>query len=172
MRRVYAKIRAKQLQNWVSTWASDANRGGMRGTCVQDTTVSMTLRLEDAAVDNKSISGAVADVRKCFNRLPRHALFALIRMLLQNTHWVKSWEVMVNHTDRVFGAVGCESEPMVINTGVAEGCPLSCAMMCLTNERLARCIVSRIPRHEQGKVELYLYADNWQLEGRHGKRNC
>ena len=26
--RVYAKIRAKQLLDWISTWASDANRGG------------------------------------------------------------------------------------------------------------------------------------------------
>jgi len=40
--RVYAKIRAKQLLDWISTWASDANRGGMRGTCVQDTTVTLT----------------------------------------------------------------------------------------------------------------------------------
>ena len=37
--------------------------------------------------------------------------------------------------------------------------------MCLTNECLARCIVSKIRRHVRGKMELYLYADNWQLKG-------
>ena len=45
---------------------------------------------------------------------------------------------------------------MEINTGVAEGCPLLCAMMCLTNECLARCIVSKVPRQVKEKMELYL----------------
>ena len=43
--RVYAKIRAQQPLHWISTWACEANRGGMRGTCVQNTTVTMTLKL-------------------------------------------------------------------------------------------------------------------------------
>lgn len=54
---------------------------------------------------------------------------------------------------------------MRFNTGVAEGCPFSCAMLCLTNECLARFIESRIPRQVQGRVELHLFADNWQLKG-------
>ena len=38
-------------------------------------------------------------------------------------------------------------------------------MMCLTNECLARCIVSKILMHVRGKMELHLYVDNWQLKG-------
>ena len=158
--RTWATIRGRQLLAHLGTFAPELLYGSVRGRSSSDMWYQMQLAIERTLLDGDQCVGAIADVTKAFNCLPRQPLIRAAIRLGVPACIIKPWVGMLTQLQRHFIVRNAYGPGLTSVTGFAEGCGLSVAAMLLCNLVLHRYMSLAEP-----SVRLWSYVDNWEITG-------
>lgn len=158
--RTWATIRGRQLLLHLGTFAPELLFGSVQGRSSTDMWYQMQLAVERKLLDGEPCVGAIADVTKAFNCLPRQPLIRAAIRLGIPACIVKPWVGMLTQLQRHFIVRNAYGPGLTSVTGFAEGCGLSVAAMLLCNIVLHRYMSLAEP-----SVRLWSYVDNWEIVG-------
>ena len=158
--RTWATIRGRELLNHLGKFAPELLFGSVRGRSSTDMWYQMQLAVERTLLDGDQCVGAIADVTKAFNCLPRQPLIRAAIQLGVPACIVKPWVGMLTQLQRHFIVRNAYGPGLTSVTGFAEGCGLSVAAMLLCN-----IILHRYMRIAEPSVRLWSYVDNWEILG-------
>ena len=127
--RVYAGIRAGQILAQLSARADMFQSGFLRGRQAQDVWYFVGSCLEVSFQTGTEVFGAVADLVKAYNTLPRKATFHVLRRLGLPAWFVTLWSRYLDNFCRYFLVGKCVGPAILSSSGYPEGCPLSCVAM-------------------------------------------
>ena len=127
--RIYAGIRSGQILAQLSTRADKFQCGFVRGRQASDVWYLVGVCLELAMQQSTPLFGAVADIVKAYNALPRHPAFEFLRLLGVPSWFLSIWSDHLKQFTRHFVVNGEVSPAIQACTGFPEGCPLACAAM-------------------------------------------
>jgi len=72
--RIWGKVRLRQLQAWVDTWACPQLFGGPKERSPDTAAWLLALELEHAPAHSVHVSAQATDIYKCFDQLPRETI--------------------------------------------------------------------------------------------------
>ena len=127
--RVYAGIRAGQILAQLAERADQFQSGFLKGRQAQDQWFFVGTCLEVSAQTGTPVHGAVADLIKAYNTLPRKATFHLLSRLGLPAWFVSLWSNYLDSFCRYFTVGRSLGNPIFSTSGYPEGCPLSCVAM-------------------------------------------
>ena len=156
--RTWSSIRAKEALQYLVNIAPPTLYGNLPGRSAGCVWYQMQLAVEQAHVDSTPLVGALLDLSKAFNTLPRPPVFALAIRLGLPRALVVAWSGAVAKLARRFRVRGATGPPLASFTGFPEGCALSCVAMLLVDFALHR-FVDGVSR----PGVLQTYVDDWQL---------
>ena len=104
--------------------------------------------------------GALADLSKCFNNIPRIPVFVIAKKLGLPDRICQPWQQALLSMERRFCVNGAVSKPHTSSCGFPEGDPLSVVAMVLINISLDRYMKIQAP-----SLRCWTYVDDWQLTG-------
>ena len=156
-------------RNWSSIRARQALKhlvehspAGCYGNLPGKSTVQVWYQIQSIIEDNhhlgKFTAGAVLDIEKCFNHLPRQPLLDACEHLGMPTRIVKAWQCGLASMQRRFSIRGSTGPAIQSSTGFAEGCPLSVVAMVAAN-----CAISKWMELKTPKVQLWSFVDNIEV---------
>lgn len=114
--------------------------------------------IEEHAFTGSSLSGAMIDIIKCFNRLPRTPLLAICVHLGLPKKVVNAWGKALVNMNRRFVIRGGTGPPLRSSTGFAEGCGMSVISMVAANVLTAAWLQQKMPT-----AQLWSYVDNLEV---------
>ena len=127
--RIYAGIRSGQILAQLSKRADRFQTGFIQGRQASDVWYLIGISLELAMQQSTPLFGAVADIVKAYNSIPRTPTFEFLRLLGTPEWFLRVWASHLQNFTRFF-IVHNEASPEVLAcTGYPEGCPLACAAM-------------------------------------------
>eukprot|EP00435_Cladocopium_sp_Y103_P038590 s1356_g10.t1 len=165
--RTYSSIRTKQILRWIHSFAPDGLFGNMPHQSTVQVWRALAEQIEHANYFDCQWTGAVTDVTKCFNTLPRHVVYFLGRHLGLPEHFMKSWHHNLSMLQRRFIVQGSCSPAIDSQTGYAEGDPLSVAAMAILN-----CAMHHVVTSQVSPVRVISYVDNWELQSSQPEATC
>ena len=158
--RLWGSIRARQILTHLATNAPEELIGNRprRETAhvwyVVSSLVECSLSVEEPLV------GAVADITKCFNTLPRVPIFTLARLVGIPVPICQAWHRALGQMERRFSVSGCIGRSLLSSCGFPEGDALSvCAMFLVNlaqNAYMSQCRID---------IRAWSFVDDWQLTG-------
>ncbi|CAE8641629.1 unnamed protein product, partial [Polarella glacialis] len=155
--RTWSGIRSKQAPAWLATWLPATCAGFVPGRSAEDVWMSIQLEVEIAVQNHEPIGGAVADVVKCFNCLPRGLVLALATHIGVPNRIMVPWGSVLTGLRRRFRHRGAVGRSLQSWTGFPEGCGLSCVAMIVVDMMLDVYLGTQIPT-----AVVWTYADNWE----------
>ena len=158
--RVWATIRARQLLRHLIKFAPDHLYGSIPKKSAEDMIVALQLSIEASYAFQVPLSGAVIDLIKCFNTLPRIPLLAIGRLLGMPQGLLQAWTASLVQLQRRFKVRGAIGPILGSSTGFAEGDPLSVAAMFIFN-----IVADRYSSLQAPRVNMWSYVDNIELTG-------
>jgi hypothetical protein len=127
--RVWAKASLERLREWIQTWACDEHYAGTGSDGAEDAWWLTSTIFEQAALDGTQLTGAVADIYKCFDQILRDLLKEQLdvggmprRISEPYLRFMDSLKVR----NSLAGALGAPYQP---EAGIPQGCPLSMMMI-------------------------------------------
>eukprot|EP00435_Cladocopium_sp_Y103_P071758 s627_g38.t1 len=125
-------------------------------------TTNMWMTLQQVIEGNFSsglpTNGAVLDIIKCFNHLPRIPIFGILRHMGAAPPVLHAWHLALTMMERRFAIRGSVGQALKSSTGCAEGDSLSVVGMVAINEFLAQWMLRKAPQ-----VRLISFVDNLEL---------
>lgn len=158
--RVWSTIRGRQLLRYLENFVTDDMFGSIKGRSAVTMWYSLQMQLEQGMIDDESQVGAILDVVKAFNCLPRMPLLRAAIVLGVHPSLIRAWTGMLTKLSRRFIVRHACGPPLVSTTGFAEGCPLSVGAMLMCNIVLHHYMNKLTPQ-----VSMQSYVDNWELKG-------
>eukprot|EP00438_Fugacium_kawagutii_P014107 Skav225593 [mRNA] locus=scaffold1527:143456:147109:+ [translate_table: standard] len=158
--RNWASLRAKALLRALRDCVPPGLRGNMPGQCSMRIWYDLQSQLEACHYQQIPLTGAVGDLVKAFNQIPRRPVFQIARRLGIDEDFILTWEAAVSSISRRFYVDSQPSEAVFSHTGFPEGCPLSVVAMTLINLATHRWLEERCPR-----VTMISYVDNIEIIG-------
>ena len=154
--RCWARYRSTEIVEWLSSKLPPTIAGGVKGMSVTDITAMVAHYLESSFDQGLPRLGAVFDIVKCFNALPRFPLLWMMIHLGINPCYVQAYENMLASFTRTFLVQGMAGVAEHSETGFPEGCSMSViAMTCMAY--LAHEVLSK-----DGTCA-FVFADNWSF---------
>lgn len=158
--RVWSTIRGRQLLRYLEHFVTEDMYGSIKGRSAVTMWYNLQLQLEQGMIDQENQVGAILDVVKAFNCLPRMPLLRAAIALGVHPSLIRAWVGMLTNLSRRFIVRHACGPPLVSTTGFAEGCPLSVGAMLLCN------IVLHTYMHQlTPTICMKSYVDNWELVG-------
>ena len=114
--------------------------GYVPGRRACDLWATLQLALDSARLTKQCVSGYCADLVKCFNRLPRVPLLALLRHFGLDPGVAQAWENALHGLERRFRIFSNVGPARLSDTGFPEGDPLSILAMLAFNATFDRYI--------------------------------
>ena len=158
--RVWSTIRGRQLLRFLENFVTNDMFGSIKGRSAVTMWYNLQLQLEQSMIDEENKVGAILDVVKAFNCLPRMPLLRAAIVLGVNPGLIRAWTGMLTSLSRRFIVRHACGPPLVSTTGFAEGCPLSVGAMLICNIVLHRYMHRIAPQ-----VCMQSYVDNWEILG-------
>ena len=158
--RTWASLRGRQLLNHLSELVPVTLCGNVSGRSATDVWYHMQSLLETNMLDNTPACGAIADVCKAFNCLPRWPILRAAVKLGVTPGILRAWVAHLTQLRRHFIVRQSCGPPLGSHTGFAEGCSLSVCGMLITNVILHRYFQLAHP-----SIKLWSYVDNWEVSG-------
>lgn len=158
--RNWATFRAKAMLKALQRIMPPGLRGNMPGQCSLQIWYDLQGQLEACHYQQVPLTGAVGDLIKAFNQLPRKPVFHVARRVGFPESLIRTWEAATEGISRRFYVEGQPSEAVLSHTGFAEGCQLSVVAMALTNLIRHRWMEERCPA-----ITMTTYVDNIELQG-------
>ncbi|CAE7816157.1 Pol [Symbiodinium sp. CCMP2592] len=122
--------------------------------------LELQLSIERAHIKGKPLVGALLDLSKAFNSLPRAPVFALALRLGLPRELVTAWSSAVAKLARRFQIRGATGPVLPSCSGFPEGCALSCVAMAIVDFALHLFVGKRADPEV-----LSTFVDDWQLIG-------
>ena len=144
--RTWATIRAKQCLNELASLAPYSLLGNIPRRSAKQLWFHVQSLVEHAHMTGGKISGALIDIVKCFNMLPREPLLQIAIHLGIPAEVVKPWANALHQVQRRFQIRGGTGPSIASSTGFPEGCPLSVVAMVITNILCDSYMYHRFPR--------------------------
>ena len=158
--RVWSTIRGRQLLRFLENFVTEDMYGSIKGRSAVSMWYGLQLELEQGMIDGETKVGAILDVVKAFNCLPRMPLLRAAIVLGVHPALIRAWTGMLTQLSRRFIVRHACGPPLVSTTGFAEGCPLSVGAMLICNIVLHHYMHNLAPC-----IRMQSYVDNWELAG-------
>ena len=130
--RTWGSIRARQLLKHLETIAPVTCTGNLPGRQASQVWMGILVEIETSWNQGTPVSGAVIDLVKAFNLLPRIPVLEILGHLLVPPQILRAWGSALIGMHRRFKLRNCVGPPLQSCTGFAEGDALSvCAMLCI-----------------------------------------
>lgn len=156
--RNWASIRSKEILHHLTPLLSSFSYGNIPRRSTTDMWLGLQQEIESNLANDQPTSGAVLDIVKCFNHLPRIPLFEVLRHLGVAPQLIRAWSSALSRIERRFAIRGSVGQALKSTTGFAEGCSLSIIAMVAANEIISKWMRCRAP-----KTQLISYVDNLEL---------
>ena len=140
--RTWSSIRSRQALQYLSTFAPMQMFGNMGGRTAAQLWFGLQLQLEEARYSGTAVVGAIADLEKAFNLLPRAPVMAAARVVGIPEAILVGWCGALSSMKRHFRIRGSVGPGLLSVTGFPEGCGLSCLATALVDLSL-HCQVAR-----------------------------
>ena len=158
--RTWATVRAKELLQQLGPRTPDRLYGSAPKRSAADMVTALQMNIENSYALNTPIAGAVLDLEKCFNTLPRIPLIAVGRVLGLPHHVARTWLAALMGLERRFKIRQAVGPGLPSSTGFAEGDPLSVIAMYFANV-----LADWYLFFESPSVHLWTYVDNIEITG-------
>ncbi|CAE7525471.1 Pol [Symbiodinium sp. CCMP2592] len=156
--RTWSSLRARTALKFLSELAPAELTGGMPGKSATGVWYDLQLALEEAHDLNRPLVGALFDLSKAFNTLPRTPIFAMALRLGFPEALVRAWSGAVTCIARRFKVRGATGPPILSVTGFPEGCAMSCVAMAIVDLALHWHVARADLQHC-----LTSFVDDWQV---------
>ena len=156
--RNWASIRSKELLHHLSQQVSSYSFGNFPHRCTTHMWMCLQQEIETNHSNGLVTNGAVLDIVKCFNCMPRIPLFAVLHHMGAAAPMLRAWSSALMRMERRFAIRGSVGPPVKSTTGFAEGCSLSVCAMVAANQLIASWMTQKI-----SKVRLISFVDNLEL---------
>ena len=156
--RNWASIRAKELLRHFLPAVSSYSYGNIPERCTTNMWMCLQQELDQNFYNGLPTNGAVLDIVKCFNHLPRIPIFAVMKHLGVAVPILRAWSCALRNMERRFAIRGSVSTPVRSTTGFAEGCSLSVCAMVATNQLISAWMSRKAPL-----ARLISFVDNLEL---------
>lgn len=156
--RCWGTLRGRQLLQHLSQFAPEFLHGSVAGKAAVSMWYQIQGRVECSQIDEIMCAGAILDVVKAFNCLPRWPLIRTAIAMGVHERIIRPWMGFITLLERRFVVRQAYGPGLMSTTGFAEGCPLSVGAMLLCNLVLHRYFTLACP-----SVHLWSYVDNWEL---------
>ena len=158
--RVWGSIRARQILEHLSRVAPDELIGNRPRRETAHVWLIVSQLVEAGLSHDTPVVGAVADITKCFNALPRIPVLTLARMVGISPGVCRAWHQALHQMERRFTTQGCIGEALVSSCGFPEGDALSVCAMFLVNLAHHAYVSNHKP-----DVRAWSFVDDWQITG-------
>ena len=156
--RTWSSLRSKQLLRHLCQFAATTCFGNLPRRHTSQVWWMLQETLEHASHNDQRLSGAVMDVVKAFNHLPRMVLLETACHLQVAPGLIRGWAKALTGLQRRFMCRGCAGEPQASTTGFPEGCGLSvCAML------LANIVGHTWAEVHEPQASFISYVDNYEV---------
>ena len=156
--RVWSSVRAKQLLQHLRQIAPETCMGNLPQKSAGHVWAGVQKTIELAQHHMGNMSGAVIDLIKAFNLLPRLPVLEVITHLGAPVPIVRAWSSSITQMERRFRLRNCVGPPVKSTTGFAEGDGLSVVAMLTIN-----LICHQWIRVKHQQVTLWSYVDNIEV---------
>ena len=158
--RVWGSIRARQILTHLSQSAPDELIGNRPRKETAHVWLAVAQIVETGLDQNTPVVGAVADITKCFNALPRVPVLTLARLVGVAPGVCQAWHQALHQMERRFTTQGCIGSALRSSCGFPEGDALSVCAMFLIN--LAH--HAHMSLHKPD-LRAWSFVDDWQITG-------
>eukprot|EP00435_Cladocopium_sp_Y103_P008857 s4521_g2.t1 len=156
--RTWASIRSREMLAHLLPMMPGECFGNLPTRCTTNMWMALHATLEQDFASGASSCGAVLDIVKCFNHLPRSPLLWVLRHMGIAQEVVHAWQLALQQMERRFAIRGSVSPPVTSTTGFAEGCSLSIISMLAANQLIDLWLRQKAPL-----VRTLSYVDNLEL---------
>ena len=158
--RVWSSLRARECLRWLMRFIPDDLLGSCPNRQASDLWYTVASLVEFGNHFEERCCGALADLSKCFNNIPRIPVFLIAKKLGLPDRICIPWQRALIAMERRFCVNGAVSRAHTSSCGFPEGDPLSVVAMVLINISLDSYMKSQKP-----EVRCWTYVDDWQLTG-------
>ena len=129
--RLWSNLRARHYLCQLEKHACFAAFGFLPGRSCMDLTFSLQCTIEAALRSGSSLCGALFDIEKCFNNIPRKPILFLAEWFGIDSGVICAWSAFLRQIHRAFLVHQIPSESVLSDTGLPEGDSMSCLGMLL-----------------------------------------
>eukprot|EP00435_Cladocopium_sp_Y103_P014980 s1304_g3.t1 len=163
--RTWASLRSREMLRHLLPDMPGECFGNLPSRCTTNMWMALQTTLEHDHASGFCSCGAVLDIVKCFNHLPRTPLLAVLSHMGISKPVIHAWSQALQHMERRFAIRGSVSPPVSSTTGFAEGCSLSVVSMLAANQ-----LIDLWMRHKVPTIRTLSFVDNLELLGRDPER--
>eukprot|EP00435_Cladocopium_sp_Y103_P073065 s548_g42.t1 len=156
--RLWSSIRSKQIIRHLAQLAPASCAGNLPHKSTCDVWYHILSQIEMAHLTGQELSGAVIDLVKCFNLIPRMPTLMFLRHLKIPEQILFGWGQALTSMRRRFKLRNCTGPGIPSCTGFAEGCGLSVTAMLAVNLVAHRWLSLKVT-----STTLYSFVDNLEL---------
>lgn len=156
--RTWSSIRSKQCLQHLIDHVPTKCYGNLPGRHAGQVWWGILQSIEDSHYTGNHLTGAMIDIVKCFNALPRCPLLAVCKHLGIHNGIIRGWASALTQMTRRFSIRGGIGPPLKSSTGFAEGCGLSVVAMVASNVLTSQWLLHKVP-----SCDLWTYVDNIEL---------
>ena len=156
--RTWSSIRAKEVIKHLSPLAPSACAGSLPHKSAADIWYTILAEIELSHHTQEELSGAVIDLVKCFNMIPRYPVMAMMEHFGIATEILKGWSSAQFQMKRRFKLRSSVGPALGSVTGFPEGCALSVTSMIAVNITAHRWL-----QLKYSSTTLFSYVDNLEL---------
>lgn len=156
--RTWASIRARQILRFLANHAPTGLVGNRPRKETADIWWTISMQIEASLFYGYPMSGATADICKCFNALPRVPVTCLAEWLGIPSFFTSCWLRAQNGMERRFVISGHAGNSITSSCGYPEGDPLSVCAMFLVNIALHSVLDAR-----KTSIHTLTFVDDWQF---------
>ncbi len=158
--RVWSSLRARECLRWLLQFIPTDLIGSCPNRQAGDLWYTVASIVESGNHFDERCCGALADLSKCFNNIPRIPVFVIAKRLGLPDCICIPWQRALLAMERRFCVNGAVSRAHTSSCGFPEGDPLSVVAMVLVNISL-----DRYMKFQRPEVRCWTYVDDWQLTG-------
>ncbi len=158
--RTWGSIRAKQILRHLEPLAPHTCTGNLPGRNAAQVWNGIQESIEESLYSKISMGGAVLDLVKAFNLLPRIPIMMIMEHLQVGPGILRAWTSALTSMHRRFKIHNCVGPPILSTTGYAEGDALSVTAMLGANLACHAWFRLRFP-----SITLWTYVDNIEITG-------
>ena len=156
--RTWGSIRSRQVLRHLAQVAPNTCTGNLPNKRTTDVWFGIQAQIEESIHDQSIMSGAIIDLVKAFNMLPRVPVIAILSHLKVATPILRGWSNALVHMQRRFKIRQAVGPGINSTTGFAEGDALSVTAMLGVNLMCHAWCKIRYP-----SIHLWSYVDNIEL---------
>ena len=162
--RTWSSIRARQCLLHLAKYAPARCCGNLPNKSTTMIWLGIQSLIEQAEEDGDQVCGAMLDITKCFNHLPRMPIMEVCIHLGIDPKIIRAWSAALCQMERRFHIRGATGPGLKSTTGCAEGCALSVVGMLAINLLVDAWMAWKSP-----SVDLWSYVDNLEVTTKHAE---